>query len=160
MFYSKADNFDDRYWGKNQKRGGEDYIPPLGWYKFGLKVFNCYDKRNNNWLGSHNSPGEWCIAYYGFTGITKTIEQKYENDDDIKNPGKKVGIGVYCTPNPSFMERNTEIINFLQYKFKIGFMIRIKPDKIRSPQSNKDIWVVDGTDDDFRPYGILLKKIN
>ena len=159
MLCPQADNFNDKYWGRNQKRGGEDYIPPLGWFKFGLKVFNCYDNKDNSWLGSHNSFGEWCIAYYGFTGINKTIEQKYENDNDIKNPGKKVGIGVYCTPNPSFMEQNTEIINLSGNKFKIGFMIRIKPDKIRSPQSNKDIWVVDGTDDDFRPYGILLKQI-
>ena len=155
----KGDNFKDKFWRKNEKTGGEAYFPPIGWIKFGLKVFGCYDNKNNNWLGTKNNSGEWCIAYCGFTGIKQKIEQKYENDADIKNPGKKVGIGVYCTPNPKLLEQNTEIISVSGLEYKIGFMIRIKPDKIRCPQSNKDIWVVDGTDDDFRPYGILLKRI-
>ena len=155
----KGDNFEDKFWRRNQKTGGEDYFPPIGWKKFGLKVFDCYDNKDNSWLGTRNDSGEWCIAYCGFTEIKQKMVQKYEDDFDIKNPGKKVGIGVYCTPNPNFMEQNTEIISSLGKNYKIGFMIRIKPDRIRSPKSNKDIWVVDGTDDDFRPYGILLKKI-
>ena len=55
------------------------------------------------------------------------------------------------------MGENTEIININGYDYKIGFMIRVKPDKIRCPESYKDIWVVNGNYDEFRPYGILLK---
>ena len=160
MLYSKVNNFNDKYWGKNEKRGREDYYPPIRWLKFGLKVYYCYDNKDNSWLGSDNNIGEWCIAYYGFTGITKKIEQNYENDNDIKYPGKKVGIGVYCSPNPLFLEQETEVINVSSIKCKIGFMIRVKPEKIRCPQSNKNIWVLDGTDDDLRPYGISLKYVN
>ena len=57
------------------------------------------------------------------------------------------------------MEENTEEININRTNYKVGFMIRIKPDKIRCPKTKDDIWVVNGNEDEFRPYGILIKKI-
>ena len=79
--------------------------------------------------------------------------------DDIFHPGNIVGVGVYCSPKPDVLETMTEEIEGNVSNFKIGFMIRVKPDKIRCPESNKDIWVVNGNDDEFRPYGILSKKM-
>lgn len=38
-------------------------------------------------------------------------------------------------------------------------MLRVKPDKFRASEKNKNIWVVNGNDNEFRPYGILIKKI-
>jgi hypothetical protein len=38
-------------------------------------------------------------------------------------------------------------------------MVRVKPDKIRSPQSKAQMWVTNGNDSEVRPYGILLKKV-
>ena len=38
-------------------------------------------------------------------------------------------------------------------------MLRVKPNKIRCPVDRKDYWVLNGTDDEIRPYGILIKKI-
>ena len=154
-----ADNKNDLYWAKNDKRGGEDYFPPIGWIKYGLKVFNFYDNKNNNWINNPDKSGQWCIAYCGFTGIKIKIEQKYENDNDIRNPGKKVGLGVYCSPSPKIFEENTEIIDANGINFKAGFMIRINPERIRCPETNKDIWIVNGNDDEIRPYGILIKKV-
>lgn len=40
------------------------------------------------------------------------------------------------------MEENTEIVKVNSINYKLGLMLRLKPDKIRIPKSNKDIWVV------------------
>ena len=32
------------------------------------------------------------------------------------------------------------------------------PSRIRSPETNPEIWVVDGFSDEIRPYGILIKQ--
>ena len=125
-----------------------------------MKVFNRYDNKKNDWLDCKGNPGEWGIGYCPITGINKKIEQTFENDDDTKHPGKKVGIGVYCSSQPKTMENNTEEININGSNYKVGFMIRLKPDKIRCPKTKDDIWVVNGNDNEFRPYGILIKKNN
>lgn len=148
----------------NKKRGGESYIPPEGWIGYGLKVWDKYDldkgEKKNNWLSFNNNEGEWCIAYRGIGNeIKRNEENDYSDDDDIKHPGKKVGNGVYCSPNPEVMERYAEIIQKGQEKYKIGFMVRVNPEKIRVSAKNTDIWIVDGKDDDIRPYRILVKEI-
>ena len=160
MLEPSRNNKDDNKWGKNEKRAGEIYNPPYGWHKYALKVFNRYDNNNNDWLDCKGNSGEWCIGYCPITGINKKIEQTYENDDDTRHPGKKVGIGVYCSSQPKTMEDNTEEININGSIYKVGFMIRLKPDKIRCPKTKDDIWVVNGNDNEFRPYGILIKKNN
>ena len=42
----------------------------------------------------------------------------------------------------------------------IGFMLRVKPDKIRSPKDEDvdDYWVLNETTDEVRPYRILVKE--
>jgi len=144
-------------WATNEKRGGEIYIPPIGWTKDGIRVYDRYDNNNNDWLSNGNDG--WCNGYSILHDFTNK-EKNYEKDDDIKNPGKKVGKGVYLYWDPKEMEKNTETISINKdVKFKIGFMVRANPVKIRCPKSNKNIWVVDGTSDETRPYGILFKKI-
>ena len=144
-------------WAHNEKRGGEPYIPPINWIKFGIRVYDRYDNKNNDWLSNGNNG--WCNGYSKLHEV-KNNDKNYENDDDVKNPGKKVGKGVNFYWDPKVMEKSTETISINKsVKFKIGFMIRVNPDKIRCPKSNKDILVVDGISDDTRPYGILLKKI-
>ena len=44
-------------------------------------------------------------------------------------------------------------------KYKMGFMMRVKPDKIRYSNSMKDYWVLDGNTEQLRPYGILIKEV-
>ena len=45
--------------------------------------------------------------------------------------------------------------------YKMGFMMRVKPDKIRYSNSRSDYWVLNGGNGDFseiRPYRFLIKK--
>ncbi len=149
-------------WDYYTKRGGEEYLPPEGWIRYGLKVYNQYDNRNNNWLRCDNGEGEWCVAYswlsYGKNALN--FNNMYENEEDIKNIGKKVGKGIYTTQNPEFMEEITESVNIKGKEYKLGLMLRVNPEKIRCPKNKDELWVVDGNSDEIRPYGILIKSDN
>ena len=180
LFDPRGNNTDGG-WGYNEKRGGAKYTPPEGWIGYGLKVWDKYDldknDKKNDWLSYDNREGEWCIAYHGaghekeskevshIVGIVSTSnlkqgeENDYADDDDIKHPGKKVGNGVYCSPNPKVMEGYAGIIEIGSEKYKMGFMVRVNPDKIRVSAGNIDFWVLDGDDSNIRPYRILVKKI-
>ena len=53
-------------------------------------------------------------------------------------------------------------INIIEKKYISALMIRVKPDKIRCPNGGdeaKESWILNSTDDEIRPYRILLKKI-
>ena len=159
MLDRKGNNKNNNYWGYNETRGGEDYNPPVGWWRYGLKVVNEYDDGNNDWLSYDNRPGEWCISYSGLSINKNGIEKQYQNEKDTKHSGN-VGIGVFTSPKPEIMEANTEMININGVNYKMGLMLRVNPIKIRVPQSNSNIWVVEGISEEIRPYGILLKKID
>ena len=170
-------------WGKGEKRGGKPYDPPLGWIGIGLKVKDEYDKGDNTWIGMNNSPGEWCVAYHGvgngqpsdevknFTGlIVKTTfkagwRQAHEYCPDQYHPGKKVGVGVYCTPTiKTAGDQYAGISEINGVKYKTVLMVRVKPEAIRhcdiceSSREPNNYWVVNGTTDEIRPYRILYKK--
>ena len=159
MLDKRGNNKDNSFWGYDETRGGEDYNPPVGWWRYGLKVLDQYDNGNNDWLSYDNRPGEWCISYSGLSVTKKGIEKQYEKEKDIRNGGI-VGTGVYTSPKPEVIEGNTEMININGINYKMGLMLRVNPDKIRIPKSNNNIWVIEGISDEIRPYGILLKKIN
>ena len=38
-------------------------------------------------------------------------------------------------------------------------MVRVKPDKIKNNDNEKNYWVLDGTVNEIRPYRILVKEI-
>ena len=40
----------------------------------------------------------------------------------------------------------------------MGFMMRVKPDKIRKPEDKNDFWILNATTDEIRPYRILVKE--
>lgn len=75
--------------------------------------------------------------------------------------GQKVGRGVYCTPdiNITIQDNYAGIVKINDEKYYMAFMLRVKPDKIRCSVNKKDYWVLNGTDDEIRPYGILIKKV-
>ena len=169
-------------WSKGEKRGGFDYIPPpKGWKGFGINVLNKYDNGNNDWLSKDGNKNEWAIAYHGIgikMGTKFTLEkvtncilkegfkaghgQAYAEDEDERHPGNKVGVGVYCSPDPLVMEvyakdaETTTSVN--NKKFIMGFMIRVKPDKIRYSKDRREYWVLNGSTDEMRPYRILVKE--
>ena len=90
----------------------------------------------------------------------KNINERYRPNDIDNDHSKTVGIGVYCSPNPKVMESyaqtSSTTINGKHYK--MGFMMRVKPDKIRISGDVRDYWVLDGTTNEMRPYRIMLKE--
>jgi hypothetical protein len=161
-------------WSMNEKRGNKPYEPPVGWIGIGLKVLERYDCGCDNWI-EKNSRDEWCVAYHGITGpndvskhiinqiITRGFKegrgQVIQDDDDIFHPGQKVGTGIYFTPSIKTAEHYSTAINFGDEKYKTVLMVRVKPDKIRQSAKNDYFWVVNGNDDEVRPYRILFKKV-
>ena len=163
-------------WEIGGKRGGYPYTPPQGWKGFGLKVKGKYDGGNDDWIACNGNSNEWAVAYHGTgTGLGMTLEQAthnivvggfkpgggqfYQYDDDANHPGQKVGKGVYCSPNPNVMDSYAEKTKNNGKTYKMGFMMRVKPDKIRYSNSMKDYWVLDGTTEQIRPYRILIKEV-
>ena len=125
MLDFRGNNKDGGWANIGEKRGGEEYIPPKGWIGYGIKVYDAYDGGDNTWIGMNNSKGEWCVAYHGVARcetnkkevakITGLIAKKgfkpsssgaATDDDDIRHPGKKCGLGVYCTPDINYIENN------------------------------------------------------
>ena len=159
-------------WKKGEKRGGFDYKPAYGWIGFGLKVWGYYDGGNNEWLSHNGNKNEWPVAYirdgyhtinYILNGTFKIgYRQAYQDYPDINHPGQKMGVGIYCTPDPSIMEDYASYDNMIDYngkKYIIGLMMRVKPDKIRCCSEQKDYWILNPTSDEIRPYRILIKEI-
>ena len=156
---SKGDN-KNQGWGVNEKRGGRPYYPPIGWIGYGLKVLGKYDKGNNVWLNYDGAVGEWCVAYHGASQKINHNYSQMRDDDDINHPGQKIGEGVYCCPKPYVLDNEGGVIQVGNKKFKIGFMLRVRPDKIRIAKSNPDYWVLNGDSSEIRPYRILIKQLN
>ena len=40
----------------------------------------------------------------------------------------------------------------------MGFLMRVKPNKIRYSNNKKKYWVLDGTKEEMRPYRIMVKE--
>ena len=178
---NQLDSRGNRYdgWGENEKRGNMPYDPPKGWIGIGLNVLDKYDNGDNTWIGMENIKGEWCVAYHGVGQleepnkvkdiVSKIIRDKFkpgmgqvhEDCDDNNHPGKKVGKGVYCTPHIKTAEDYSGTSEINGQKYKTVLMVRVKPDAIRccNCEYAKDYWVVDGTNNEIRPYRILYKKI-
>ena len=80
--------------------------------------------------------------------------------DDINHPGKKIGKGIYVSPKIEYIEKNdyagksNTVIN--GKRFKMAFMLRVKPDGIRTCTKWPDEWVLEP--DEIRPYRIILKE--
>ena len=178
MFDSRGNNKEGG-WGINETRGGEPYNPPEGWIRYGLNVVGKYDNGNDDWLAFDNRKGEWCIAYHGVaqgttsndakkvvgiiatSNLKKGFSQIYKDYEDCRHKGQKVGEGVYCTPNPNVIIEDglAGIATVNEESYYMALMLRVKPDKIRCAKEKEDYWVLNGTNDEIRPYGILIKKV-
>ena len=143
-------------WEVGGTRGGLPYTPPEGWKGFGLKVKGVYDNGNDDWIASNGNSNEWAVAHHGigtyFDNDLKTAThniikggfkpgngQAYKNDEDANHPGKKVGVGVYCSLQPSVMKSYSETTLYNGKSYQMGFMMRVKPDRIRYSNNKKII---------------------
>ena len=158
----------------NLKRGGRRYYPPYGWIGIGLKVKDKYE--NNIWIGKENKEGEWAVAYHGvgkgniFKKVINILNynlkegpgQLYKDQLNVeKNKDKFLycGEGVYFSPNIDEAEKyakKTSLGSFI-FQFQFVFMTRVNPDKIRSPGGTPVDWILNGNDDEIRPYRLLIK---
>ena len=159
-------------WGIDEKRGGENYLPPLDdWNGFGLNVLNKYDYGNNIWLDYHNKNGEYSIAYLGISNLKNEIEKiiVFDNDSQntenlindpsyIDNNGQnyKVGNKICVFQDPKIAEKNAGYLKINGCLIRIMFMIRINPNE---KENYRGAWILDSTPNNIRPYRILIKKL-
>ena len=176
-------------WGYNEKRGGEDYIPPINkWIGVGLNVLNQYDNCDNSWLDYKNLKGEFAIAYIGLhnffsdennfsnyfdsINLSKALfdmqkKKLYSKQDNIRDNSlfsfikkEKCGDGICVFQNPDEAENFAGIIEINnQIRIKIILMCRVNSEKIRQPKNYKQCWILNPTPEEIRPYRILIKKI-
>ena len=179
MLDYRGNNKDGGWAKKGEKRGGEEYIPPIGWIGYGLKVFDVYDGGDNTWIGYSNCKGEWCVAYHGVarceknkkevskitglitkSGFKASTSGAATNHDDIRHPGKKCGLGVYCTPDINYIDNNNlaGITEFNGEYYKCTLMLRVNPEKIRQSKDLPKEYILEANTDEIKPYRILLKK--
>ena len=171
---------------KNGPKGYlKDYHPPIGWTGIGLKVASMYDNGNNVWLGNDNCNGEWYIGYHGvksieaihgicIDGFRRGDGQAYENSVNI-NPltnkkFPKCEEGVYFTNEIKEAKKYTKLIKYNGNKYRIVFMCRVNPYKVRIAKviGGGEYWIVKGDklgdlrgikrSDEVRPYRILMLK--
>ena len=170
----------DKYlrWGKNEIRGGENYIPPEeDWIGFGLDVLGRYDNGNDSWLGYKNEEGEFAVGYSGFNNfliknfsnlIDKNLvnvqnerlyyEQKNQRDLSFFKGKCQGGICIFQDLHDA--ENFAGIVEINQkMRIKIILMCRINSKKIRQPKNYNKFWILNPTPDEIRPYRILIKKI-
>ena len=156
-------------------RGGEQYISPISWTAYGIDVSGKYDFGDNTWLGNSNQFGEFAVAYYGINNLFNNNMNIIQNlfslmgnlesgrtfidSNNIRNPGHKCQVGAYFYKNPNYAENSSEEINIGGFKYKIMFMCRVNPVKIRQPETFPDLWILSPSPDEVRPYKILIKKI-
>lgn len=156
------------------KRGGKLFtLPENNCIALGLDVINKYGN-DNDWLSCDGRKGEWSIAYHvpstrlklcdKLDDVIKNIiennlkpgiGQAFCNHDDEYHPGKKIGVGVYCSPDYNVAKVHGGIIDIKGKKYRVIFMLRVKPDCIRHPNSSC-YWILNGNFSEIRPYRLLF----
>jgi hypothetical protein len=153
------------------------YTQPAGWARFGFKVLGKY--QNDYWLRPFENPGNWYRAFHGtgradavdFGNPDGSFDKQYASVDaaaSIYKTGfrparvRAYGLGVYCSPNPTFPEngyvKKVELDTKRGKKFfKCMLQVAVKPDGVDIDSSRKDIWVVQHPEN-IRIYGILIKE--
>ena len=175
IFAQKYHKFYNNLAKNNLSRGGEEYLQPYWWSAYGINVQGKYDFGNDTWLGNKNKKGEFAVAYYGINNLFKQNINTAQNilslmgnqetgrtfiySKNIRNPGQVCNEGAYFYKNPKIAENSSDTINIGGFQYKIMFMCRVKPSKIRQPENFKDMWILSPTPDEVRPYKILIKLV-
>ena len=179
--FDQVGNNKDPKWGIGEVRGGYDYIPPLGWYGYGLKVTGKYDNGNDNWLSYSHHPNEYAIAYYpikDYYECTQEMKEKihklgvgdimhddldkfndiFEDEININSlNSEKCGKGIYLYQDVEIAEKQTSIIDIKGIRYKVLIMCRVNPKNIRIPEIFDKVWILNPNSDEIRQYRILIK---
>jgi hypothetical protein len=154
------------------------YRQPARWTRFGLNVMKRYED-GDHWLDPFRDNRNWYRAYHGtknaktidFTGLLDDLDPKYACFDALSNIYKNGfckarvtahGPGVYCSPNPEFIEDHyagsVEIDTQQGRKrYKCMLQVAVNPHGVFIT-NHKDIWVA-SEPEHIRPYGILIKEV-
>ena len=154
-------------------RGKEKYYPAYGWVGIGLKVLGKY-KDDDSLITDSSKESKWSIAYHGVGGnlpsseVLKKLSTKVKdglkdrknqykcNYYDKRNKRKKIGNGVYLTPNINICENYSGQILFNKSKYKVALMVKVLNEKIRE-LDDINFWIVHRNY--VRIYRISIKKI-
>jgi len=180
IFDQKGNNKDPG-WGIGEKRGGFDYIPPIGWIGYGLSVKNKYDGGNNDWLSYNHPKNEYAIAYFpiksyhedysemkkfiGSIANNNVINDNFQSFYDIfadeidLRSQEKCGSGIYVYQDIEVAEHQASIIDVNGIRYKVLIMCRVNPNKIRIPQNFPKVWIVNQNSFEIRQYRILIKIV-
>jgi len=175
-----------------ERRGGVLYKTPAGWKRIALKVWDKYDDGDNTWLGMEGKEGEWAVAYHGCAmavvplimkgGFRVGTGQGARNCIETRT-GRKVGDGVYCSPNIRVVEcyangnedgaseNKTDAVTVDGRTLFFAFQCRVRPGAINRPDrhfarcNDEEVMGIDGVfewiinnPDDIRPYAILVRE--
>ena len=143
------------------------------------------------WLYSmkyYNNIGEWYIGYHGVRsvesiqkiydeGFRSGYKQHYKNAPNINPLTKSLyplcGEGAYFMPDIEEAKKYTTLFSYNGYNYRIVFMCRINPYKVRIVDigNNKEYWIVEAdklgdlngqkSTNVVRPYRLLIcKEVN
>ena len=181
--FDQGGNNRDPGWGIGEKRGGFDYIPPLGWIGYGLNVKGKYDEGNDDWLSYEHPKNEYAIAYYPIKNYyddpkemkkliaslcsnntmndnKDTFYNIFANEINIRSENYELcGDGIYLFQDINIAENQASIIQVDKVAYKILIMCRVNPNKIRIPKSFPNIWILNPNSFEIRQYRVLIKII-
>ena len=162
----------------NLKRGGEKYFPPYEYYGLALKLRGKYNDTGDNgvWFGKlGDREGEWPVAYHGIGRGNEFLKVLSIIDDNLKEGPRQImknriskankndfplcNQGVYLTPEIEEAEKYATKVTLGNFKkkFQFIFMSRVNPKKIREPGTVPVNWILNGNDEEIRPYRLLIK---
>lgn len=155
----------------------EDSFIPSNWGSISYNILGKHDEGRDLWMDDNNN--EWVKAFHG-TGkhcksdqeIKQMIDEIFKNGfkngknnvhanhNDINHPGKKIGIGVYVTPNIETAKQYSGIITKDGKKYLTLFLVKVKKKAIRrcSCQNASDYWVINGSRQEIRPLKVLYAE--
>ena len=163
--------------GGDLVRGREKYLPPYGWIGIALKIGNKFGK-DNEWFGKDGkNEKEWCVAYHGIgrgneldkvysiiqTNLRKGPKQRFSGYRNTRkasmNKYELCQKGVYLTPDISKAEKYAGKTKLGVYskEFQFAIQARVDPNKIRDPGYFPVNWILNGGNEEIRPYRLLVK---
>ena len=74
---------------------------------------------------------------------------------DIRHNGRRVGVGIYLSPNVNIAEKNSGTFIFNKKRYKIVLMAKVFTKNIKEPEDHS-FWILNN--DDIRIYRILVKE--